>query len=268
MKVCTWNVNKATKMPNREGVWKYLLEVDADIVFLQEVNSIPSYIADQYTILKRKAITKNDTLQNFSTAILVKGSIKEEIELKSEYKWVNEELKRFNGNLISAKVVLDTGYEVNVLSVYSPAWFIDKSRWEDENYVNVKLENNPELWVTELLYASLLNENIENNSWIIGGDLNSSLTFDNYSSKLFQGNFEIQNRMKALGFIECLNTFNNDIVPTFKNPKGGKVIHQIDHLFVTKNIYNNIINCKTSKQEEIFNESLSDHLSIIAEFDL
>ena len=50
MKVCTWNVNKATK--NREGTWQYLLKINADIIFLQEVNSIPEVISSKYTILK------------------------------------------------------------------------------------------------------------------------------------------------------------------------------------------------------------------------
>ena len=266
MKILNWNVNKATKMQKREGVWKYLLEVDADIVFLQEVNSIPSYIADKYTILKRKAITKNDTLQHFSTAVLVKGSIKEEIALQSKYEWVNKELKRFDGNLIAVKAVLDSGFEINLISAYSPAWFIDRNRWKNEDYANVKLKNNPELWMTEILYSALLNEQIEGESWIVGGDLNSSLSFDDYSSKLFQGNFEIQDRMKELGFTECLNTFNDGLVPTFKNPKDGKIIHQMDHLFVTPNIYKNIHTCMIGNQDIIFKESLSDHLPIIAEF--
>ena len=264
MKVCTWNVNKATK--SREGVWQYLLNIDADIIFLQEVNSIPEVINSKYTILKRKAITKNDTPQNFSTAILVKGTIKEEIKLQSQHEWMNKELERFNGNLIAAKIILDSGFEANVISVYSPAWYITKDRYEDIDVNDVKLKSNPELWVTEILYSALLNENIKSNSWIVGGDLNSSLTFDNHSSKIFHGNWEIQERMENVGFIECLNTFNNKLIPTFKNPKGGKVIHQIDHLFVTSNIYKNLSNCVVGNQNLIFNDSLSDHLPIIGDF--
>ena len=153
-----------------------------------------------------------------------------------------------------------------MISVYSPAWSINKERWQDMDIVDVKLNNNPELWVTEILYSALLNENIDNSSWVVGGDLNSSLTFDSYSSKIFQGNWEIQERMIKLGLIECLNTFNNNLIPTFKNPRDGKVVHQMDHLFVTQNIYDNISDCETGYPEHIFDESLSDHLPIIAEF--
>lgn len=264
MKICTWNINKATK--KREGVWQYLLNIDADIIFLQEVNSIPEMISSKYMIVERKAITKNDTPQKFSTVILVKGKIKKEIKLYSKHKWVNQEIERFKGNLVAAKIVLDSGFEANVISVYSPAWSINKERWQDKDISNIKLKNNPELWLTEILYAGLLNENINNNAWIVGGDLNSSLTFDSYPSKIFQGNLEIQERMTSFGFIECLNKFNNNLIPTFRNPKDGKIIHQMDHLFVTQNIYENIINCETGYHKHIFDGLLSDHLPIIAEF--
>lgn len=261
MKICTWNINKATK--KREVVWKYLLAMDADIIFLQEVNSIPEFISLKYSILARKAITKNDTLQQFSTAILVKGTIKDEIKLYSKHEWVNRELERFNGNLIAAKIVLDSGFEVNLISVYSPAWVIPRNRWKNMDITNVKLENNPDVWVTEILYSSLLNVNLNDTPWIIGGDFNSSPTFDlTFSS----GNQEILDRMNSLGLLECLEKFNNRLVPTFKNPKGGKIIHQIDHLFVTPDMYKNINTCIIGNRGIIFKESLSDHLPIICEF--
>jgi len=261
MRLCTWNVNKATK--NREGVWQYLLNIDADIIFLQEVNSIPEAMSSKYTVLKRKAITKNNTPQKFSTAILVKGTIKEEIKLRSQHEWVNKELERFNGNLIAAKIVLDSGFEANVISVYSPAWIIQKDRWKDMDITNVKLENNPDVWVTEILYSALLNENLNNTPWIIGGDFNSSPTFDlTFSS----GNQEILDRMHSLGLVECLEKSNSKLIPTFKNPKGGKIIHQIDHLFITGKLYKNISNCVVGNQNLIFNDSLSDHLPIIGDF--
>jgi len=261
MKVCVWNINKATK--KRDGVWQYLLKQDADIILLQEVNSIPKYIESKYDIIKRNAITKSDTLQKFSTAILVKGKIKEEITLKSEYEWVNKELKRFNGNLVALKIILNSGVEMNILSVYSPAWVVKKDRWKDIDVSGIKLDNNSDIWVTEILYAALLNENLNNNQWIIAGDFNSSPTFDlTFSS----GNQEILDRMKNIGLYECLEGYNKHLVPTFKNAKGGKIIHQMDHIFVTKDIYQTLVSCNTEEHNIIFDNSLSDHLPIIGNF--
>lgn len=45
--------------------------------------------------------------------------------------WVNEELRRFEGNLVAAKVALDSGERLRVLSAYSPAWPVDRVRLSD-----------------------------------------------------------------------------------------------------------------------------------------
>ena len=60
----------------------------------------------------------------------------------------------------------------------------------------------------------------------------------------------------SLGLVECLEKSNSKLVPTFKNPKGGKIIQQIDHLFVTADIYENINTCVVGDQNLIFEESL------------
>ena len=40
-------------------------------------------------------------------------------------------------------------------------------------------------------------------------------------------------RMNALGFYDCLRMFKGKLTPTFRTPRGGMVIHQLDHLYVT-----------------------------------
>ena len=39
--------------------------------------------------------------------------------------------------------------------------------------------------------------------------------------------------MNALGLTECLRAHNGQLTPTFKNSRRGKIIHQLDHLFVS-----------------------------------
>jgi len=101
MKICTWNVRRATK--KREDVWKYFLEMDVDIALLQEVNSIPESVTSNYAILEKKAFGKNGKEQHFSTAVLVRGVVERELNLSSSWDWVNEEIKRFDGNLQGMK---------------------------------------------------------------------------------------------------------------------------------------------------------------------
>lgn len=46
----------------------------------------------------------------------------------------------------------------------------------------MKLANNPDLWGTELLWATL-QERIEVGNWIVGGDLNACETFDSWGAR-------------------------------------------------------------------------------------
>ena len=261
MKICVWNVHGATQ--SREDVWNYLLEFDADIVLLQEVGSIPDSVESVYSVLDRKAVRKNGQPQRFSTVVLVKGVIDNPIFFSTAHNWVNKELKRFGGNLVAAEVTLVSGNKFRVLSAYSPAWPIDPERLEGVDVSGIKLSNNPDVWVTELLWAALRSQDLDEMPWIVAGDLNSSVTFD---ATFSSGNQEIQDRMSALGFVECLLLSKGLLTPTFKNVNGGKVIHQMDHMYVPVSLSSNLLSCMTGSRERVFENSLSDHLPIIAEF--
>jgi hypothetical protein len=66
----------------------------------------------------------------------------------------------------------------------------------------------------------------------------------------------------------CLYTHleHGRLVPTFQNPRGGDVVHQIDHLYVTVPLSNELVACEVGSQERVFGQQMSDHLPIIAEF--
>lgn len=243
--------------------WKILADLNPDVALLQEVASIPTNIKESFDVKFNKAIGKNGKPQRFGTAIFVKGKIINELPLSSEYGWVNHELEYFAGNLVSS-VVQPTGYPfLNIVSAYCPAWPIDTSKYQGIDVAKVKTVQNPKLWVTEILWSALKNANLVDVPWIVGGDLNSSETFDfTWSS----GNREILDRMESLGFTECLRKYNGKLTPTFRNPRDGKVIHQLDHLFVTSALYSRLENCSVGDESIVFEESASDHLPIIANF--
>lgn len=152
---------------------------------------------------------------------------------------------------------------LNIISVYSPAWPIDTSKYQGIDVTTIRLKQNPKLWFTEILWSALKNANLADTPWIVGGDLNISETFD---FTFGSGNREILDRMEALGFTECLRKHNGRLTPTFKNPRDGKIIHQINHLFVTDTLSSILNNCSVGNESIIFGESASDHLPIIADF--
>jgi len=270
MKVITWNLHGANK---ESLVWQLLLEWEPDIVLLQEVGSMPDKIKESFDVLTKIAIYKTGRPQRFSTAVLVKGKIIKEINLKSNYEWVNVELNFFKGNFIACTAELQNHEKFNVVSVYSPAWPVDKNRIKGIDVSEVKLTKNPEVWATEIIWSALKNTISKNEQWIIGGDYNSSETFDrDYQLEhgirgglVGAGNKEIRDRMYALGFKECLLEYSGKLIPTFKNTN-KKIMHQLDHLYVSDKIFSRIEKCTVGEQSLIFDKLLSDHLPIIADF--
>jgi exonuclease III len=272
MRIITWNVHWANE---KSAVWEFISGLEADVLLLQEVVSIPKHIVEKYKVLSRTAIYKTGKPQRFSTAVMTKGEIVSEISLLSDYDWVNRELDFFKGNFIGCTVLLPNQGLFNIVSVYSPAWPVDKNRLTGIDVSQVKLKLNPDVWATEILWSGLKKAELKNTSWIIGGDFNSSETFDKeWQTKngmtfglQSSGNKEILDRMANLGLTECLRKFNNDtIIPTFKH-SSGEIAHQMDHLFVTDRLMSQLNNCVAGDQTIVF-DKLSDHLPIIADFNL
>ncbi|MDP2638419.1 MAG: hypothetical protein Q8P26_05145 [Candidatus Levybacteria bacterium] len=270
MRIITWNIKGATKT---SAVWKILTDLNPDIALLQEVGGIPEEIKREFNVLSKVAIQKTGKPQKFSTAVLVKGKVIGGIDLKSEYEWVNRELEFFKGNFISCIVQPQNQGLVKVVSVYSPAWPVNKERLKGIDVSPVKLQLNPNVWGSEIIWSALKNIVSNNEAWIVGGDYNISETFDKewqdknglkFGIRSF-GNKEILDRMYEMGFVECLRKYTNKIVPTFKHSR-GEIAHQIDHLFVTSNLYSQLKSCIVGDQSIIFGNSLSDHLPIIADF--
>ncbi len=263
--VLSWNVRRAKK---DSQVWEVIKKINPDIITLQEVGEIPKSFSDEYKVISRKATNKFGLEQKFSTAILARGELKESA-LESNLDWVNKELLFFNGNIISAKITISPQHIINVISVYSPAWSIPSERLINVDVSTVKLTQSTKLWCTEILWDILRNNKcLYRDPWIVAGDFNASVTFDYLWSGGPSGNKEIMDRLNDLGLEECLSSFNNKLVPTFRNPKGGKIIHQIDHMFVSLDLFNGLMESNTLNLSGIFENSISDHLPIVSIFEL
>lgn len=262
MRICCWNVRRAA---SGSPAWELFSEISPDLALLQEVSGLPKAIADEYQVVMHAAAGIGRP-QRFNTAILVRGSIGLPIPLSSDWEWVNRELDLFRGNLVAHRVTV-LGREHRVLSAYSPAWPVPPGRLAGVDVDPVKLKLNPNVWVTELLWAALRESRgeVDTTPWVVGGDLNSSETFDSWPGGP-RGNREILDRMEALGFHECLRQSQGKLVPTFRNPRGGAVIHQMDHLFVSASLSSALTSCETADHARVFGHSLSDHLPIVADF--
>lgn len=262
MRVITWNCRRATAGSH---AWDYVRELDPDIALLQEVAGFPSVVERDWSIARLSAATKGGGVQRFSTAVLVRGEIDETFSLSSRTAWVQAELTRFAGNLVGCRIRLD-GEAVNLVSVYSPAWPVDRLRLNGVDTSDVRLAQNPDVWLTDVLLAALREmEPRSRGPWIIGGDLNLSETFDSLQGRP-RGNLEYLERMSAFGLTECLRHATGAVTPTFRNASDGRIVHQMDHLFVSQPLAACLAWCRVGSPDRVFDGRLSDHLPIIAEF--
>lgn len=262
MRVVTWNCRGAVA-PSK--VWNYLFALEPDVALLQEVGSVPDLTAKGYQLVSRVAKRKDGKAQRFTTAVLSKTNAVTEFNLSSSIPWVQRELDWFRGNLVGCVIQLGMYDRLHLVSVYSPAWAVDKSRIAEEDTSKVKLTLNDDVWVTDLLRSSLA-EAIQDGKfpWIIGGDFNLSESFDSWPGGP-RGNREYLDGMEGLGLTECLKKIQGKLTPTFLNTDKRTHKHQIDHLFVTSELANSLSNCVVGELS-VFQEGLSDHLPIVADF--
>ncbi len=171
-------------------------------------------------------------------------------------------------NILARVVKPDKGPKLNVVSVYSPAWPVNRKRLQGMDVSNVKLIQNADVWIADLLWASLrFKPPLKSDPWIIGGDFNLSETFDLWPGGP-RGNREYLDRMENLGLVECLRFYQGVLTPTYKNLTGGAIKHQMDHVFTTEAITGQLLSCITGTHEQVFGQGLSDHLPIIADFNI
>ncbi len=265
MRVVTWNCRKASA---RSGVWDYLLELAPDLVLLQEVRGMPKHVESRYAAVQQYPVRKNGSPQQFTTAILVRGSVRNRITLQGPAPWVDGELQRFAGNLVGVELQPDHGPRLRVICVYNPAWPVDRSRLVGVDVTAVRLMQNRDIWVGDLLWAALsLNKPQPGDPWIIGGDFNLCETFDAWRGGP-RGNREYLDRMDQLGLVDCLRYAKGALTPTFRMLGRGTITAQIDYLFVTDILRKSLLTCNTGSCQRVFEKGLSDHLPIVADFAL
>jgi endonuclease/exonuclease/phosphatase family metal-dependent hydrolase len=130
----------------------------------------------------------------------------------------------------------------------------------------VKLSQNPDVWVTNLLVAALKADPVFTSAqWIIAGDFNSCETFDRWRGGP-QGNRQWLDRMATMGLIECLRFSRGALTPTYRHPRSLDPKSQIEYIFVSSKLSDRLLNCQTGDRDRVYNDKMSDHLPIIADF--
>jgi len=259
----TWNCRRAAI---GSAVWDYLLELVPDVALLQEVVAVPQHVGHQYACLLQRAKGKSGSTQSFGTALLVKGRFGEPLDLPAPATWISAELERFAGNLVACQLLPNRGPAIKAISVHSPAWHLDRERLSSIDVAGVRLTQNPDVWLADILWASLQHlRPAPQDHWIVAGDFNLSETFD-FGRGGPRGNREYLDRMEAIGLVECLRRARGALTPTYRNTGVGAIVHQLDHLFTTDALTQRLVACDVAPRNRVLDANLSDHLPIVADF--
>ena len=267
IRVITWNCRKAS---TTSKLWDYLLELDPDVALLQDFGTIPERVLQVYDHVQNAAADESRSVPCFMTGVLVKGNFTEEIPLPAppEHAWVAQELVNFKEFFTAKAVRLQNGISLKIPSVYSPAFpIIEQSRLEGINTSGIQLSNYRGLWITELLWATLKSMSIAvEDLFIVGGDLNSSETFD-IPARSEEGQSGNHGSSELLGLYDCLRMYKGQLTPTFRHSMSS-FVHQLDYLYVTPRLLSRLTWCDVGSAERVWGSkpTLSDHLPIVAEF--
>lgn len=263
LRLISWNMRRATR---QSAAWAYLRQLEPEIAVLQEVGGVPEEIGQAYAVSTATPRTKHGKPQRFSTVVLARGQIIEELPLRASTPWLDELLSHFAGNILSVRLQRPGEEPLRLVNVYSPAWPVPRESYAGIDVSQVTLKQNPDLWVTDLVTAALteIGPAMQGN-WLVAGDFNSCVSFDRWKGGP-RGNQEWLDRMARLGFLECLSGYHGRMVPTFKAPHRTEPTCQIDKVFATADLYHRLLACRVGEQARVLGEALSDHLPILAEF--
>jgi len=257
VKILVWNLRRGNK---KSESWKIILNYSPDVCLLQEVSSIHESISEVYQVLEKYSTNKNLEQQKFKSVSLIKKDHKYSI---SNFSFSNPTIENiynhFKGNLIGFKC---NGY--SFINIYSPPWGVPESLFKWSDVEHIKLKKNHKLWITEVVYDIVKSSNFSDQNLIFGGDFNHSIKFD-FGNKGNRGNQEIINRFHRLNYFDSLGEFNGGLIPTFQNPRGKELIHQIDYLYIHKSLIKKINRCSLIEKRKVLNRNLSDHLPILLE---
>ena len=248
MRVLTWNCRRATAT---HELWAELRKLRPDLFLLQEVSALPPDVLGEYQVAQGVPRTRQGSEQRFRSVPGVRGTLGPEIVLRSTTSWIDVQLDHFRGNLVGRRVSLRTGETLNVVGVYSPAWPVAREAYAGVDVSTVKLPENPDVWVSDLVVAALREQpDLATDAWLIAGDFNACETFDAWKGGS-RGNRRWLDRMRALGLVDCLRLQQGALTPTFRRP-GARAPHcQIDYVFTTPALTQRLTHCATGDPEVI-----------------
>lgn len=248
-----------------DDAWRWLFdELKPGLALLQEC-VIPDWVHDRAHVRFGQAYPKSHN-QKWGTALVAIGIPFTPVTLDAAALWFEAlgphatsicSATRLSSWLVGGQIKLDESEDLLVFSLHNPAYPIDRKLLESVDVSNIKLTQNPDVWLQDVVFY-FLRENL-NGSLIVGGDFNTSRLLDEPKPR---GNTEFFERLEQAGFVSLHRLFHDVDVQTYFHPKSRP--HQLDYLYSDATIAAKTIACNVLYAPPRF----SDHAPLVAEITL
>jgi len=223
MKVVTWNLGYWQHKSHHDEAWAYLRDEIKPDLALLQEVDPPQ-------LKEREHLLFRVIRQNWGTALYTKNMSLEELQVKG-----------YPNRVVAGLMESLSGRRIAAVSVHAPIIgnrvfpYLDKIFDEIEGLIG-------------------------NHSFVVGGDLNTA----RLAEKIWPGHghgpfFE---RMAKSVFFDCVMKFHDVEQQTFFR-KGVKHPWQDDHLFVSRDLANQVKSCYVLKNDVTL--EVSDHIPVVAE---
>ena len=241
MRIVDWNIHR------RLPPWEYLInELDPDIALIQECSKLPK------TLDSSKVIHTLAKDRKFGNAIYVKDAVWEELPVETTR----------TGCLMVARVTTPKDESLVVINIYGLL------EYPMENPTRKVVDPGIHRALSDLSYLLEGISRPKYTNFILAGDFNNDRRMDNHPTfkrKDRRTTNIMFDRVEDYLLQDCVKKYYPDFIQTYRHNTGG-FPWQLDHMFASKKIFNNLNNLYVDNNDEV--NSLSDHNPIVADFDI
>jgi endonuclease/exonuclease/phosphatase family metal-dependent hydrolase len=235
-------------------LWDVLMGLQPDVAILQEVRP-PQRAYGGHLHL-------NPTRRGWGTAVWSGEEFSSLGEVPAgDAVELERELSAVRGYVASAEIEAPTA-SLTVVSVHAYPARVPDEYLEELDLTDLIVAPATAVWPGDILWRLTRGLPTSGRSAILGGDWNTARLFDEVYGP--RGNHEFFVRMSETGWFEAIRKFFDTEVQTYFRP--GRGAYQLDHVFLTEDLYSNLSSAEVVTTDEIL--SASDHAPMVLTIDL
>lgn len=257
VRLITWNMGCSygpLYKKSQPRTWQQLLAWAPDVALIQETTDPSAWLPEDSFVFTPYAWSVSSG-PLIGTAIYSRTG-----GLRPGPALANADL--LGGQVTLVELEIDTANYV-IASVHAETRRLDEAKLADREVVGLAASHTTRIYPTDLI-RDALTQVTPRRRFIVGGDLNLSIRFDDLYTKGsdFYGNVEWFQRVREAGWWNPHKKFHAGDQRTLFRP--GKDEHfQIDHLFVDNRTWKNVSMCDVL--DVPFLDELTDHAPLVME---